>query len=802
MKDKRKILLGTKDVLPQVNNDVYINLEIRRTSDELQTEIVNNDFNLRDQFNTERRQSLKFCVYGTLNSIFSNVSFIDLEIKTNHEDLMYIPRIESNAKAAVTHTIQAKPLSKNNKLSKNIFNKDKSSFYFLFELSPGIKNFGETKTLEIKINSTTTTKKVYAELEIPFLFFDDDKNLIDFGNDTASFDLNGEEQIIENDFPFLYGTHWIKNEISLPRPLFLSLRRSQKSNLNNLTVQETAGTVKFIAALDFPSIYGIEKAEIYIKKDETQKNPNDDFYFEPKKLSWDVGEQFKEVTIDVVDDLFVEGDEKLLFGFRDIEYAEESDKNTFELTIQNDDTPSILTFENGGQEIISTATTISTFIITDKPVKVPNQTIDLILDQENSTIIIGEDIENTGTEENPEYRKTIDLTQGLDLFEIEISTIDNLKYDFTKTAIFKFDKPTQNIAIGNNLNTFTLTIKDSMVKRFTKYIIDNDKNKGQGIFRLRYPTPANINTTVTFVNTNSPPTGNHIVTNVFPYVLSVVNDGETIIYEDRMVSSGETIFEIPSKNGYDKFEFNLPSNHEINSQGRYFEKSKYKVLITEIGSSFGSTFGIPPSPTINTFEDVEIQSEPLESSFDKSGKTYYLTSELYGVRTRLERLSGGFNSKIGTYNLIIQAGIAATDGYSLIKQKLRDTGLFPASNTFPFGSSGSEFDEQKIAFLASNIKDFISENPTLKPIKPFEVRQIATNSVIDCKINGIMILNKLLTSPNTNNFNPFFNPSNIVEPKVKVLNARFEESPVVYTYFPEEKSPIYFTGMPVEPINS
>lgn len=799
MKDKRKILLGTKDVLPQVNNDVYINLEIRRTSDELQTEIVNNDFNLRDQFNTERRQSLKFCVYGTLDSIFADLDDLDLEIKTNHEDLLYTPRIEANAQAAVFNTIKTKSLSKNNLLSKNIFKKNKSSFYFLFELSPGIKNFGDTKTLQITINSKD--KKVYAELEIPFLFFDDDKNLVDFGNDTVEIDLNGEEQVIENDFPFLYGTHWIKNEISLPRPLSLSFRRSQKSELNNFTVQESAGKISFIAALDFPSVYGIEKAEVYIKKDGTQKNPNDDFYFEPQKLSWNIGEQFKEVRIDIVDDLFTEGDEKLLFGFRDIEYAEQSNKNTFELTIQNDDKPSIITFENSSQEIISTATTISTFIITDKPVKVPNQTIDLVLDQANSTINVGEDIENTGTEENPEYRKTIDLTQGLDLFEIEIKTIDNLNYDFTKTAVFKFENPTQNIAIGENLKTFTLTIKDSMVKRFTKYIIDNNKNKGQGIFRLKFPTPSVPTSPVSFVNTSIGPPGltNNVVTNSFPYTLSVVNDGETIIYGDRMVGSGETVVEIDSKDGYDKFEFKLPSNHKLNSQGRYFEKSKYKILITEIGTAFGGSFGIPPSPNLNSFEDVEIQSQPLESSFSKSGKTYYLTSELYGVRTRLNYIGGSLNSEVGIYNLIVQAGITTEDNNSSVKQKLRDTGLFNTTNSgFPFSNSGTGFDEQKIKLLAEKIRIFILQNPTLKPVRPFEDNTILSNSVIDCKINGIMILNKLLTNPPSAT-NPFFT-LNSVEPRTKVLNAKFEENPVVYTYFPEDKAE-YAVNMPIEPIN-
>ena len=78
MKDKIKILLGEKDVFPQVNKDVYINLEIYNSPNEIKKELVNNDFNVREQFNKERRESLRFCIYGTLNSIFSDTNNLSI----------------------------------------------------------------------------------------------------------------------------------------------------------------------------------------------------------------------------------------------------------------------------------------------------------------------------------------------------------------------------------------------------------------------------------------------------------------------------------------------------------------------------------------------------------------------------------------------------------------------------------------------------------------------------------------------------------------------------------------------------
>ena len=99
MKDNRKILLGTKDVYPQQNKDLYINLEISSSSDELQTEIVNNNFNLREQFNKERRESLKFCLYGTLNSIYSDLE--NLELNINYLELF--DKIFSSKSALLIH---------------------------------------------------------------------------------------------------------------------------------------------------------------------------------------------------------------------------------------------------------------------------------------------------------------------------------------------------------------------------------------------------------------------------------------------------------------------------------------------------------------------------------------------------------------------------------------------------------------------------------------------------------------------------------------------------------------------------
>lgn len=814
MKDKRKIVLGTKDVYPRVNDDLYINLEIYNYPDELQTEIINNDFNLREQFNKERRESLKFCIYGTLNSLYSDLDNIELNLKTNHEDLVYVPRIESGAKAAIENVVVTKALSYGSGLSKNIFKKNKSSFYFMFELSPGIKNFGETKSLIITINDSV--KKIYSILEVPFLFFDSDKNLIDFGTDNVDLDLNGNEQVIENDFPFLYDTHWIKREFTTPRPLNILFGRSENNMLNNLTVKESVGTVNFVVALDFPSLYGIEEAEVFIKENTSIENPNKDFNFEPKKISWDKGEQYKNISIDILDDLFTEDDERLIFGVRDVKFAEQIEKSNFELIIENDDIPSPVGFESPTLEIKSDEEVIKTYLTTTKAIKVPNQSVDLVLDSEKSDVVIGEDIENTGTPENPEYRKTIQLRQGLDIFELEININDNFNYDFDKSAIFKLENPTQNVTLPENSSELDVTIKDSMITRYTNYRLDSNPQKGQGIFRLSPPAPESPSKIVSFIKTVSGPTSltQHIVTTNFQFTFNVINDGEPIIFEDKMILSGESVTSIKFKNGYTPINVKLPSNTNIDKKNMYFEKSKYKFVISDISPS--SVFPLDPQNLLNSYSDVTIKPQELESSIDKSGKTHYLTSELIRVRTRMKVLSGTQSTLLEVYNLIISENISVGDSISEIDSKLRLSGKFPGQSGGIFGiGSGSEYDESKINYFKFKISEFLDKNPELKPPKPYFSTNDVQNDVIKCKINGTLLLNKVLTEnveiPETTDNNGVIssvvsvlfggsaeNNNSGTEPGTDVLNVKFEPQPVVYSQS-EEADKLNLILPPVEP---
>lgn len=378
MKDKRKIVLGKKDVFPYKNTDNYINVEIFRTSDELVNQVVDNNFNLVEQFYNEREGSLKFCFYGILNSPVSNTENVNIEIKTNHNDVIFSPRIEEGSTSSKIHTIKSFPISENSTLGKNIFNKNKSIFYFLFELSPFYENQGETKSLIIKINDFEN--KIFLIKEIPFLFFDSERNKVPFGTETVDYDSDGNSQEIKNDFPFFYDTHWIKNYININKPREVSFLRNLNEELNNDTILESIGKYKFLIKLDEPSFYGKEEVEVFIKSDNTEGGNEKNYIFENKILKWDVGEQYKEIEIDIIDDLKVSEDSSIVFGLKNFKFLNSNKSNSeFKLNIIDDSKPVSVGFLTPNKSIRGFEGEVKIDLFLESPTPIQGQSVDVLI---------------------------------------------------------------------------------------------------------------------------------------------------------------------------------------------------------------------------------------------------------------------------------------------------------------------------------------------------------------------------------------------------------------------------------------
>jgi hypothetical protein len=786
MKDKRKIVLGTKDVSPKENNDIFLNVEISRSSDELVNEIIDNNFNLSEQFNKEREESLKFCIYGSVNCISANVENLEITLKTNHNDILNVPRIQPGANSSNIHKIRTKPISNQNKLSKNIFKQNKAMFYFMFELGAFYNNVGETKSMLLSINDKT--RKIYANLEIPFLFFDSEGQKIPYGTETIDFDLDGNEQTIENDYPFLYDTHWVKNELNLTRALKTSFRRSIDELENNVTVDESDGEVKFIAALDFPSVYGIEEAEVYVQEDNTVKNPSDDYIFEPQKISWGIGEQYKEVSVDLIDDLFVESAETVVFGFRKLNYTDITDlSSTFTLNINDKDKPINAGFSIGTKTITASATTLTVFVTLESKMNVPNQTLDVVFDNELSTAIIGEDIENTGTEDEPEFRKTINFTQGSNLGTFEVELFEIFKYNFDKTAIFRFENPSQNVKIDESRSEFTLTIENSIIPRYATYNLANNAQKGQGLFRMS--AASSIPTVPVALTMLSGIPGIPGINYSFKCKLEVINRGDDIIFEDKIVGPNEVIKEFTITNGYEPLLIQLTSNSDMNFQTREYQNCKYEFLFKNIQPLQHSPLLLGEAENPYIFDNYSVEPLPLSASTNTDEIKYYLTSTIGRVATRL-KTNSDFDYQLELLNLIANAGIVLGDSFVDIRNKIfnyLDLNTPALFNPIP----------NPLGITTLNVGQFISSNPGKPTIvqllqdPALPDRYICTNALqqefLNVKINGILFFTKIYTSETTTG--PFGFQVQLDETQVsRIIESKFESEEVDYIYCDESNN--------------
>lgn len=890
MKDKRKIILGKKDVFPYKNNDNYINVEIFRTSDEIVNEVIENNFNLLEQFYNERQSSLKFCVYGILNSIYTDTQNVEIKIKTNHNDIITTPRIGQDSISSKIHTINSCSFSQNSTLSKNIFNKNKSIFYFLFELSPFYNNQGETKSLILSINNSNS--KLFLNQEIPFLFFDSERKKIPFGTETVDYSSVGEEKIIRNDFPFFYDTHWVKNYININRPRRVSFIRNLNQEADNDTVLESVGKYKFTIKLDEPSFYGIEEAEVFILEDDTERGLNKDYKFNNQIIKWNKEEQYKTIEVEIIDDFFVEDDSYLIFGIRNLKFVDNDNLNqTFKLNILDNDKPTPIGFTINSNTVSNKDGQISIELFLENTVPVPNQSIDVVLVKNNkiipgetekvspleklqtnpnfdvfergfeagieqsdtsdemreklitlsyyfqfdviarfikvsedviiilsknidlqsvfkideelieTTAIIGEDFEPTDTistntikeeleiNEELEYKKTIQIPQGVQFINFSLNLIDNFDYDIKK-IVLKLTNSTTNIIADKSRDTFVLTIKDSLTPRYTRYkILAESSQQNNGIFLTTHPVKF-FNPVVMLRSDNllTSTSSNSFVTNNFPLNISVKNKGVPINYENKLIKKDETFALIKTIFNSQDIIFDLPTNINLNEQNREYIKSNYEFIFEiDVPELFKLQLGpgVTSSYSPSKFPPIICDAKILESSLNKGEKEYFLVTELQSVISKLRN-----NTEYNVYLRARSAGVNKDETFQQIFDKLNTLSFY---SQFPSNFRTVIINQDAQIILNENLdwqNTDLNDNSFKYTCLNFSQPDFLNNQT-NVKFNGTLFLS-------ANNF-----PNS-----TKLLNVSFEENPILdfcSTHSTQNVSQNLipsFLSLPPPPINS
>ena len=289
--EQKKILLKSYDVQPFSNEDEYIDIEISSSAKEIRDNYLPNNFDLNSQYDTERNNSRKFFVYGRLYGKQIDTNGLLMTLRTSDNDVLYVPNKKNNIlqSGATSFSIITKPLMKSSSLSRNIFDNVECSYYFQFEIdNPGL-NSGNTKTVSIQVSGDS----VFNQLNTPIVLYDIDGTYVPYGTIDTVFDSNYNLIDINNNFPFLYDYHWVKQDFDVVtfNNIYFPYKQYSDSNGNimidnSTTITDVNQNPSFQVLMDYPSFYGLEKATLCVVK---AVKPKEDYivpinYFDEQKF--------------------------------------------------------------------------------------------------------------------------------------------------------------------------------------------------------------------------------------------------------------------------------------------------------------------------------------------------------------------------------------------------------------------------------------------------------------------------------------------------------------------------------------
>jgi hypothetical protein len=295
MDDKKKIVLATEDIIAKKLEDIYINVNLQQRFNLIKRDRYNNNFDLAEQFRKERNASRSFRIYGIIDSPVIDCDNLTIKVFSNSS--------ESSGFQVLTNQvsiINSQPLGFGDK---NVFGKKRGKY--IIELDN--YKISDIIYLEIAGDGVTYARTV---VEQKLVFKDVDGNFVEYGTNTVDFGIDGGFDVIQNDFPFFYNKHWIKNNFQVNKVL----KRNIRFEKSFYSLDEGEQDIIRVE-LNEPSVFGTENVTVSLS------TPNSlidaatiglDFtvntfpFSFPMNLSWGIGEQFKDINIAALSDFLIE----------------------------------------------------------------------------------------------------------------------------------------------------------------------------------------------------------------------------------------------------------------------------------------------------------------------------------------------------------------------------------------------------------------------------------------------------------------------------------------------------------------
>jgi len=296
MDDKIKIVLASEDVFPKNIDDIFININLNRKFNIIKKGRIDNNFDLAEQFRKERNISRSFRIYGIIDSTILNCDNLLIKVWSKSTQIGLTQNL-----SGLIYTTNSQSIGFGDK---NVFGKMRGKY--IIELDNYLDS--DTIFLEIEGDGVSYARTI---IEQQLVFKDADGQFVEYGTQTVDIGESGLVVEIDNDFPFFYNKHWIKNNFQI-----------EEVKVRNVSFVEPSYSIlegqskKIMLRLDEPSVFGNEKVTVNLTTPtlETFENaaPGIDFTVDtpplgfPIEFSWAVGERDKEIDISALNDFIIE----------------------------------------------------------------------------------------------------------------------------------------------------------------------------------------------------------------------------------------------------------------------------------------------------------------------------------------------------------------------------------------------------------------------------------------------------------------------------------------------------------------
>ena len=316
MDDKKKIVLGSEDFLAKGIDDIYININLQQTFNQIKKDKYDNNFDLAQQFREERNASRDFRIYGIVDSTITDTNNMTIRI------------YKDSGLTQVHSSVNTSSLAYE---EDNVFDKIRGKF--LIELN----SYDEDVVyFTIQGDGFTYADQVFEQR---LVFYTLDGEFVEYGTETIDIGLNNPGFLeIENDFPFFYNKHWIKKDLNIIETKPVIMQFGTESS-----VAPEGSTVAFDIVLDKPSPFGNESVVVdavlgTVAPADYNLTIGGNVVNFPITLTWVQGEQNKTFEFDAIADDVYEFSENMFFNLYNFSFAESGLTTTHFVEIQ-DTTP-------------------------------------------------------------------------------------------------------------------------------------------------------------------------------------------------------------------------------------------------------------------------------------------------------------------------------------------------------------------------------------------------------------------------------------------------------------------------------